>query len=289
MKPELFSDKDGVISKNPPMVSLLDHGFLFGDSLYDVVRLYDGRLFGWDEHCERLVQSGKRISLDVASLLPEIKKRVYALLKEYNQPNAACRIFITRGVGNLHINPESCKEPAIYLATWKLNPSAGPSDIRLAVPKMRRNSIRSLDPAIKSGNYLNNIIAHHEALQLGYDDALMLNPEEKITELPTSNLAWIRDAKLRTSSLDSGILHGITRKIFVESMNVEEGQFGIDELRAADEVFVLSTLKEIISVSEIRFEDGSVQKYTERGQAQALQKKFKEILADKLKAVDPIL
>ncbi|MBN8554195.1 MAG: aminotransferase class IV family protein [Deltaproteobacteria bacterium] len=257
----LFSDLHGKISKEPPQVSLLDHGFLFGDSLYEVVRVYDRKFFGWKEHMERMVESGKAVGIDVSALLSTLKARAIELLKNLNEPSAAIRIFVTRGVGKLHIDPRSCEKPSIYMAAWKFDVQAQPKHLRLAVTKIRRNSRVALDPAIKSGNYLNNILAFKEAVDYGFDDAILLNVENKITELTTMNLGWIKDGKVFTSSTDTGILHGITRKFLVGLTSVSQGAYGVDALQNADEVFALSTFKEVLPVTAVRFENGEIKEY----------------------------
>ena len=162
------------------MISFLDHGVLFGDSLYEVVRLYDKKILGWKEHAERLIESGRRTGINIKDVMPKIEQRACALFKEMQHPDAVVRILVTRGVGELHINSEHCDDPAVYLAAWQFVPELTPKSMRLAVTKIRRNSIRALDPAIKSGNYLNNVLAFREAQELGYDDAILLNPDEQV-------------------------------------------------------------------------------------------------------------
>lgn len=257
----LFSDAEGRISTTPPQISFLDHGFLFGDSLYEVVRVYDRKLFGWNEHIERFIKSGERVGIDVAPLVPEMRKRAAALLTELQEPSAAFRIVLSRGVGRLHIDWRSCSKPAIYMAAWKFDVASLPKSISLAVVNIRRNDIRALDPAIKSGNYLNSVLAFKEAAEYGFDDAIFLNLKGHITELTTMNIGWIKDDKVFTPATSTGILHGVTRRILCEHAKVLEGEYPIQDLETADEVFVLSTFKEVLPVSKIRFESGKIQEY----------------------------
>lgn len=274
----LYSDAEGKISQNPPLVSLLDHGFLFGDSLYEVVRLYDKKIFAWTEHMERLCRSGNRVGLDVQSLLPELVRRAEHLLSVLKEPNAALRIMVSRGVGDLHIDPRSCKNPAVYMVAWKLAPERLPLEISLIVATIRRNSRLALDPAIKSGNYLNSVLAFKEAAELGFDDAVMLNVEGFLTELTTSNIGWISLGRIYTPRIDTGILHGITRKFFIQKIEVHEGDYTPDVLKKADEVFALSTFKEVLPVTSIRFENGYVQHYPKGERTTSLQNQFKKLL-----------
>lgn len=284
----LFSDENGRISDAPPQVSLLDHGFLFGDSLYEVVRTYDGKLFTWGEHFDRLVKSGEKTGIAVEPLLPVLKNRAQEILKKLNEPNAALRIFVTRGVGKLHIDPRTCEKPEVYMAAWKFDAAAFSKPQRLAVVKTRRVSIHALDPSIKSGNYLNSVMAFREASLLGYDDAVFLNEHGELTELTTSNFGWVKEGRAFTSHTDCGILHGITRKILIDEGLMQAGRFQVDALRTADEAFVLSTFKEVLAVSEVRFEDGFVRKYALNQKTNELARAFSEIVKQRL-ALEPKL
>jgi len=271
------------------MVPLVDHGFLFGDSLYEVIRIYDRRFFAWTEHMERFVRSGERVGISIPHLLPEVDHRARELLSKLREPEAALRIFVTRGVGKLHIDFRSCEKPEIYMAAWKLDTSTFPDDLRLMVSQIRRNSILALDPAIKSGNYLNNVLAYREAVQMGYDDALMLNPDGKLSELTTSNIAWVNSKNtIETPRVDSGILHGVTRRIFLERFKAKEGNHSEDALRKAKEVFVLSTFKEVLPVTEIRFADGEIKRYPMGAKTAEFQKSFRKVVLDRLQGVTAI-
>jgi branched-chain amino acid aminotransferase len=284
----LFSDIDGKISKEPPKVSLLDHGFLFGDSLYEVVRVYDRKFLAWDVHMERLYESGRRVGIDVSSLQQNLKARATELLKTLSEPSAAVRIFVTRGVGRLHIDPRSCEKPSVYMAAWKFDPKDQPKSLRLAITNIRRNPIVALDPAIKSGNYLNNILAFKEAVDYGFDDAILLNPEGKITELTTMNVGWVKDGIPYTPSTDCGILHGVTRKFFLDAVSAKQGAYDVNALQEADEVFVLSTFKEILPVTAVRFENGNIKEYRSHSKTLELLGKLKQEIQKRLERETPV-
>jgi branched-chain amino acid aminotransferase len=247
----LFLDTEGKISENPPSISMLDHGFLFGDSLYEVVRLYDRRVLAWEDHKSRLLRGAERTGLDVASILPQIEAKMRELLSVLRESSAALRMIITRGVGRLHIDWRSCDRPSVYMAAWKFDRADQPKSIRIWVANIRRNAISALDPSIKSGNYLNNVLAFKEAVENKFDDAVMLNPDGIVTELTTSNIGWAKNGKVFTPFVDSGILHGVTRKLLLEATDVEEGSYSADDLLNADEVFAISTFKEIMPVTQI--------------------------------------
>lgn len=278
----IFSDASGGLSRNAPSISFLDHGFLFGDSIYEVVRVYDKKIFGWPEHKERLLTSAKRLWINIDPIMPTIEKRMLELLKVLSEPNAALRMIITRGMGQLHISTKSCEKPQIYMAAWKYEAHLHQSPISLAIPRIRRNPREALDPAIKSGNYLNSVIALREAQDLGADDALMLNPKGQLTELTTSNFGWIKSGKVFTTSEESGILLGITRKLLMEVEDVTTGFYGIEALKEADEVFALSTFKEVLPVKSVRFEDGSVKNFQNFSQTEILQNKVRQVIIKKL-------
>lgn len=270
------------------MISLLDHGVLFGDSLYEVVRFYDRKPLGWEEHMNRFVECGRRTGIDVASLLPLVKNRAQELLKELNESNAAVRFILTRGPGKLHIDWRTCSEPALYLAAWKYEHHLFTKPARLAIVSIRRNSRTALDPAIKSGNYLNSVLAFKEAVELGYDDAIMLNPEGRVTELTTSNLGWFQKGRAHTPHTDSGILHGITRHFLSEATAVESAEYGESDLKDAEEAFVISTFKEVLPVEEIRFSDGKVKKFLEHSRARELGANLRKFIEKKIKNVEPL-
>jgi len=285
----LYCDDRGQISDQVPLISFLDHGFLFGDSIYEVVRLYEGRLFSWREHRERLLKSAKHMGLQIEALIPEIESRMRKLFKEFSDPSSALRIVITRGGGKLHIDPRTAIKPLVYMAVWNFDKQLVPHQLRLKVVNIRRNDIRSLDPAIKSGNYLNNVLAFKEAVEASYDDAVLLNPRDEITEMTTSNIAWASSDKIFTPAINCGILHGVTRSFFLRSSRVEEGVYTEKELKQADEVFALSTLKELIPVVEVCFSDGEKKKYEAGPMGLQIQKNLRHTIEEEVKQSEKIL
>lgn len=284
----LYLDTQGNISETPPSISILDHGFLFGDSLYEVVRLYDRRLLGWDDHKARLLRGADRIGLDVRSLIPQIESRMKELLSALAEPSAALRIIITRGVGKLHIDWRTCDKPSVYMAAWKFNPAEQPKDLRVWIAGIRRNSIVALDPSIKSGNYLNSVLAYKEAVENKFDDAIMLNPDGHITELTTSNIGWVKDGKAYTPLVDVGILHGITRKLLLEATAVIEGSFEAKALFEADEIFAISTFKEILPITAIGQASKPLKTFPSGPVTLALRKALQERISQRLSMETPL-
>jgi len=280
----LFMDSLGKIDAEPPRVSVLDHGFLFGDSIYEVVRAYDRKLFGWEEHRERLLISAERLGIAIKNQIPMIEERMKKLFSAVGQNHAVLRLIITRGVGKLHIDYRSCSEPSIFMMAWPFKASDVSSSVRLMVPKVKRNSIKTLDPAIKSGNYLNNVMALREAVDMGFDDAMFLNTDEKLCELTTSNIGWIRNGVLETPHENTGILHGVTRRFLMEHWKVQKVEIGEVELEKAEEVFVLSTLKEVLPVSEVRLSSGKTLKFTGFEKTLKLREEFRQKIQERLKS-----
>jgi len=274
----IFCIEDGQISSQTPQVSILDHGFLFGDSIYEVVRSYSGNLFGWKEHLDRFHQSAQRVGYDLSSIQAEIETRVEACRKYYEGKDAAIRVIVTRGLGKLHIDPRSCSQLSLFVAAWPLNQAQTPESMKIMIPKIRRNPLVALDLAIKSGNYLNSVLAFKEAVDAGYDDALFLNPEGFVTELTTSNVGWISKDRVFTPALSCGILHGITRQTLLRSLEVAEGEYTERELRQADEIFVISTLKEVVPVSEIRFLSGESKKFSDFSKSLQIREKLRHTI-----------
>ncbi len=271
-------DSQGRISQEPPMVSFLDHGFLFGDSIYEVVRVYQRKVFGWNAHRARLLESAKRLNIPIESQLLKIEERMKQLLRQLGEPDAALRMVITRGVGKLHINPRTCGEPQILMAAWKYEPTLHSKPVSLVVPKVRRNPREAMDPAIKSGNYLNSVMAYQEAQASGTDDAVLLNPAGHVTEMTTSNIGWFRGSTLCTPADESGILLGVTRKVLLDSHTVETGLYGVESLEEATEVFALSTFKEVVPVALIQFESGKRKEFRDFSQTQKLQRSFHSVV-----------
>ena len=240
-------------------ISVLDHGFLFGDSVYEVISTHQGRLCFVQEHLKRLRNSARAISLviplDDDAIIREIEKTVEAAAN----PESYIRIIVTRGVGEIDIDPESCTRPnvLIFVKPARLYPEENYTHgINVALVSVKRNPKESLNPGIKTGNYLNNVLAKVEARQAGAADALMLNPTGQLTECTTSNFFFVRDQRLMTPSLDCGILSGITREVVLRlarenGVLVEEGEWPPEILQDAEEAFITGTVKRVMPVTSL--------------------------------------
>ena len=251
---------DGLIV--PPeeaAVPVLDHGFLFGDSVYDVIRTRHGRPFLAEPHLARLRASGAATALEIPVSDDVLMEWVSELIAAAGNDETYVRIVVTRGVGEIELHPASCGAPRVILIAKALAlPPARQYEegIRLSIVSRRRTAPDALDPAVKSGNYLNSVLAIVEARERGADDAVMLNASGHLTESTTANLFFVADGVVRTPQLACGLLHGITRRLVIDLLSetgvrVEEGAFPADDLRTADEAFLTSTTRDVLPVGEL--------------------------------------
>ncbi len=255
-------------------ISVFDHGFLFGDSVYEVVRTVTPagstptngagaqarRLFAFEPHMERLEGSARAIALVIPWSRAELRAQVERAIARVQAPgDVYVRIIVTRGVGELDLAPDSCKRAGSVIVAKPLPvyPRSWYDDgIDVRVVGTMRNPKRAMSPSIKSGNYLNNVLALMEARRAGALEAAMLNENGFLTECTTSNVFFARNGVLRTPSLDCGILSGITRSLLLEvarkkGVGIEEGHFPAEDLRAADEAFITSTTKDLVPIRTV--------------------------------------
>jgi branched-chain amino acid aminotransferase len=238
-------------------ISVLDHGFLFGDSVYEVICAHQGKPYFFDEHLKRLYASASGISLKIPYDQKWIKSQVQATLDAADNPESYIRIIVTRGVGDLDIDPSSCFKPNLIIFV-KNTPQIPDEDYEKGIPvalvSIKRNSRDALDPAVKTGNYLNNILARVEAQKMGAVDAIMVNSWGQLTEGTTSNLFFVREGRLFTPKKGCGLLSGITRQKIIQlaqenGMLLEEGAWPGEELLKAEEIFLSGTVKRVMPVS----------------------------------------
>ena len=238
-------------------ISILDHGFLFGDSIYEVICTVNGKPCFLDEHLKRLYASASGISLEIPRKSEWIKEEIKKTLNSAGNPESYIRIIVTRGEGELDIDPSSCFNPniIIFVKNIPLIPQEiYEKGISVSLVSIKRNSRDSLNPAVKTGNYLNNILARMEAQKLGANDAIMVNPWGQLTESTTSNLFFVKDERVLTPEKDCGILSGITREKIIQlahenGIALDEGKWPGEELFKADEIFLSGTVKKIMPVS----------------------------------------
>lgn len=252
---------DRFVKESEATVSVFDHGFLYGDGIYETIRSYGEKIFMRDQHLARLHRSAEAIGLtipkrDWPSLLHESMKRNAV---GNDQIDAYIRITISRGTGDIGLDPALCPSPTIVVIAQPLK--TPPSEryregVSLIVAKTRRNLPDALDPQIKATNFLNNIQAKREAIAAGAFDSVLLNWESHVTECTVSNLFFVQAGQLCTPSLACGILDGITRGVILtlareNRITVSEGRFGVEALRQAEECFLSNTTMEVMPVTRL--------------------------------------
>ena len=249
---------DGVIvPEAEARISVLDRGFLFGDSIYEVVRTAADVPFGWAEHFARLRLSAAAMRMELDLDDAELARRVAATLAAAGHGDSYVRIVVTRGTGEA---PNIDLAYATGAPTWvvmvrPLAPMSG-KPARLALVERLRNDRRALDPATKSGNYLNSVLGLAEAKAMGATDCVMLNTQGHVTEASTSNVFALIDGAWCTPPLESGILAGVTRSLLLDFLrnrhdDVIERNLSADDLRGAEEIFLSSTLRDVGPVTHL--------------------------------------
>lgn len=241
-------------------ISIFDHGFLFGDSIYEVVRTVHGKPYAWPEHLDRLHKSCQRINLELPWSDEELLEEINRAIASGNWGGETyVRIIITRGIGRIDLMPRTCREPRLIVIAKQLpelRAELHEIGLVLCVTDIRRNSRDAMDPGIKSGNYLNNVLALIEAREKGANDAVMLNENDHLTECSTSNFFIVINGIVKTPALECGILAGITRAKVIEiaageDITVEETELTLEDLQSADEIFITGTIKGVVPVNKI--------------------------------------
>ena len=242
------------------VIPVFDHGFLYGEGVYETLRTYGGKPFLFDAHMKRLRRSAGMIALDVPGTDDEMMENIRATVAaEKGIVEAYIRILITRGVGELTYNLEAMPVPStvIIVKPFPEPPASHFTEgIALALVSVRRNHPSALNPRIKSNNLLNNALAMQEALRQGAEEALMLNQQDEIAECSQSNFFVVRDGKVSTPPLTAGLLPGITREFVFEvgkaaGIAVEEHTMHTADLWDADEAFITGTTREITPVVKV--------------------------------------
>lgn len=244
-------------------VSVFDHGLLYGDGIFEGIRAYNGRVFKLKEHIDRLFYSAKAILLNIPNSHGEIMKAVIETCRRNKIRDGYIRLLVTRGVGSLGLNPYKCERPSLIIIADKIQlypPEYYERGLDIITVPTMRNLHSALNPAIKSLNYLNNIMAKIEALNGGCEEAIMLNAEGYVSECTGDNVFILKGGQMFTPPLSAGALYGITRSVVIEmareaSIDVSEPNLTRYDLFNADECFLTGTGAELIPVVKI---DGRV-------------------------------
>ncbi len=240
-------------------VSVFDRGFLYGDSVFEVFRTYEGTPFREREHLERLARSAERIFIDLPIDLETLSREIHEALDASELPNAYVRVVVTRGSGPIVLDPSTAVSPTRVIIVAPVTPP-DPSLYEAGVPVISVRHAQSSSPAAgaKASNYLDNLLAQREARAKGAHEAIFVSPTGDLLEGATSNVFVLRDGILMTPSLDLGILGGITRAMVMKAAEREgvacaEGRLSIETLELAEEVFITSSIREVMPV--VRFDD----------------------------------
>ena len=260
---------DGVLARGErAVVPVLDRGFLYGDSVYEVFRTYRGVGFLRDEHLERLERSAGFIRLHISQsrvlLIEQVRRTIAG--GGFGGEEVYVRIIITRGAGPINLLPDAgitsrCVIIVKPLPRWPRRFYA--EGVRLAVPPVRRNSIAALDPNIKGGNYLNNVLGILQARERDADDCVMLNHDGQVAESSTGNIWFVMDGVVHSPGPDSGNLRGLTREALLAALEqqgvpCDRGPLEAAALDAATECFMTSSTREVMPVRRLALEDGAV-------------------------------
>jgi branched-chain amino acid aminotransferase len=248
-----------LFDKADAKISVYDHGLLYGDGVFEGIRVYDGKIFRLREHVERLFDSARAIKLDIPLTREQMAEAIKSTVKANNKQNGYIRPIVTRGAGTLGLDPRKTTDPQVIVIVDDISlypPEVYQNGLELATVATIRNHPAALNPRIKSLNYLNNILAKIEGIQAGCLEALMLNHMGEVAECSGDNIFIIKRGVLRTPSLEAGVLEGVTRNAVIElaraaEIPVQEMPLTRHDIYAADECFLTGTAAEVIAVVKV--------------------------------------
>ncbi len=261
MKGELLVYIDGnFYPKSEAKVSVYDHGLLYGDGVFEGIRAYEGVVFKLDEHLDRLYRSANTIMLQIPLTKDEVKKAVLDTLKKNNLETAYIRLVVTRGIGDLGLDPRKCSKSTVIIITEPLiqlhSENRKKNGITAMISWVKRDPVDATTHEIKSLNYLNSILAKIEANIAGVDEAICLDKSGFVCEGVAENIFMVRNGEIVTPPICTGALPGITRGVVMKlakklEYSMVERNITPNELFNADEVFFTGTAAEIIPVRGI--------------------------------------
>jgi branched-chain amino acid aminotransferase len=244
--------------KEEAKVSVFDHGYLYGDGIFEGIRFYNGRVFKLDEHIERLYMSAKAIFMEIPMTKQEMIDALLETIRRNNLRDGYIRLVVSRGKGDLGLSPTKCPKPFVLIIADSI--TLYPNEMyekgmKVITASTRRNNPLSIDPQVKSLNYMNNILAKIEANRVGVPEAIMLNNSGYVAECTGDNIFIVKDGIVYTPPIHVGVLDGITRKTAMyicEKMGIEvyEKEFTLYNVYNADECFLTGTAAEAIAVTE---------------------------------------
>lgn len=248
-----------LIEKDEAKVSIFDHGLLYGDGVFEGIRSYNRRVFRLSQHIDRLFASAKAIRLDIGMTKKAMMDAVTKTLAANGLDNSYIRLVVTRGPGDLGLDPRKCPKPTIFIITDKIKlypEELYQNGMPIIIARTRRNHPETLSPKIKSLNYLNNILAKVEAIDAGTEEALMLTIDGYVVECTGDNIFFVKGGTIMTPPAELGALEGITQDAVLElsgkrGIRVERKMILPEEMYKAEECFLTGTAAEIIPVVKI--------------------------------------
>ena len=279
-----------IVPQDQASVNVLDHGLLYGDGVFEGIRVYKGKIFKCQQHIDRLYASADAIRLEIKQSKQEMEDILRRSVAANELVDGYIRLIVTRGVGTLGLNPFKCPEPGVICIADQIAlypPEMYENGMRVVIAERPRVPTECLDPRIKSLNYLNNILAKIEAIDAGCLECIMLNLDGDVSECSGDNIFLIKDGEIHTPPTDACILEGITRRFVMNELcpgaglKVIERTISKDELFEADEIFLTGSAAEIIAVTKIGKDDASahvIGSGSEGPITNKLRTKFREIV-----------
>ena len=240
-------------------VSVFDHGLLYGDGIFEGIRAYNGSVFRLAEHIDRLYDSARSIRLQIPLTKRDLTEAVLKTLRKNQLRDAYIRLVVTRGPGDLGVDPALCRHPTVFIIAEPMASVLGPREpkvVKMMVSSIRRDAVDATSHEVKSLNYMNSILAKIEASSAGADDAILLDHRGFVSEASVTNIFLVKEGRVATPSSAAGILHGITRDRIIRlcsdlGMDVEQRDITPFELTTADEIFLVGTKSEVLAVGSI--------------------------------------
>jgi branched-chain amino acid aminotransferase len=248
-----------LVEKQQAVVTVFDHGLLYGDGVFEGIRSYGGKVFRLEKHVRRLFDSANGIRLEIPWTRPQVGEAVLATLQANGMTDAYIRLVVTRGEGTLGLDPNRCPKPTMFVITDKIvlyPQELYENGLDIITASTMRNHPNALNPRLKSLNYLNNILAKIEAIDAGVLEAVLLNHLGYVAECTGDNIFIVRDGRLFTPPTAAGILEGITRDEIIDigrslGLEVREENLTRQDLYVADECFLTGTAAEVVPVVRI--------------------------------------
>lgn len=256
MSKQLIYLNGSLVPKEEAVISIYDHGFLYGDGVFEGIRIYEGNVYKLTEHVNRLYESAHSIMLQIPHTKQEMTDIIVDTVEKNKVMNAYIRVVVSRGPGDLGLDPRNCEAPTVIVIVEELAIYAKElyeNGLKVASVPNRRSSPDVLNPQIKSLNYLNNILVKLSSVQSGADEALILNNQGFVTEGSADNIFIVKNDVIKTPPVYLGALEGITRNAIIEIIkekgySFEEVPFTLHDVYIADEVFLTGTAAEVIPV-----------------------------------------